>query len=251
MTRDDGRALAEVRPVRFTLDFMPYAEGSVLIELGNSRVICAVSVEETAPPFLKGTGVGWLTAEYRMLPRATHQRTQRDSGGKVDGRSTEIQRLIGRSLRAALDRAKLGERTLFVDCDVINADGGTRTAAITGSFVALVLACQRLLRNGTLTESPLRRQVAAISAGLVRGEPMLDLSYAEDSIADADCNVVLTQRGETVEFQLSAEHGLPTAEQVSQIAHLAQTGIRQMLEMQRTVLQERAGEIVKTLLSHE
>lgn len=247
MTRDDGRALAEVRPVRFTLDFMPYAEGSVLIELGNTRVICAASVENTVPPFLKGTGGGWLTAEYRMLPRATHQRVPRDSGGKVDGRSTEIQRLIGRSLRATLDRSKLGERTVFVDCDVLNADGGTRTAAITGGFVAVALAAQWLLDHGTLHESPLVRQVAAISAGLVRGEPMLDLAYAEDSIADADCNVVLTQRSETVEFQLSAEHGLPTSDEVTHIAQLAHIGIGRMLDEQRAVLRDRAAGIVGAL----
>jgi len=249
MIRENGRAPADVRPVRFTLDFMPYAEGSVLIELGNTRVICAVSVENTVPPFLKGSGAGWLTAEYRMLPRATHQRVPRDSGGKVDGRSTEIQRLIGRSLRATLDRSKLGERTLFVDCDVLNADGGTRTAAITGGFVAVALATQGLIDNGALHESPLVRQVAAISAGLVRGLPMLDLAYAEDSIADADCNVVLTQRGETVEFQLSAEHGLPTSEEVSQISQLAQLGISRMLDEQRTVLRDRAADIVKALSS--
>ena len=239
--------MADVRAVRFTLDFLPYAEGSVLIELGDTRVICAVSVENTVPPFLKGTGMGWLTAEYRMLPRATQQRVPRDSGGKVDGRSTEIQRLIGRSLRATLDRGKLGERTLFVDCDVLNADGGTRTAAITGGFVAVALAAQRLLDNRSLGESPLLRQVAAISAGLVRGEPMLDLAYSEDSIADADCNVVLTQRGETVEFQLSAEHGLPTSDEVSQITKLAHFGISRMLDEQRLVLRERAAGILEAL----
>lgn len=247
MTRDNGRAPADVRPVQFTLDFMPFAEGSVLIELGNTRVICAVSIENSVPTFLKGTGLGWLTAEYRMLPRATQQRVPRDSSGKVDGRSTEIQRLIGRSLRATLDRSKLGERMLFVDCDVLNADGGTRTAAITGGFVAVALATQRMLDNGTLTESPLSRQVAAISAGLVRGQPLLDLTYAEDSIADADCNVVLTQKGETVEFQLSAEHGLPTSDQVSQIAHLADIGIQRMLDQQRAALQTRAAGVIEAL----
>src|SRR5579883_1555019 len=195
MNRPDLRAAGEPRPVRFTPGFLPFAEGSVLIELGNTRVICAVSVEEGAPPFLRGQGIGWVTAEYRMLPRATTTRTARVEGGRVDGRSTEIQRLIGRSLRAAVDRSRLGERTLIVDCDVLTADGGTRTAAITGGFVALALACERLRQAEMIEGRPLRRQVAAISAGIVQGAPILDLAYAEDSIADVDCNAVLTDRG--------------------------------------------------------
>src|SRR5947207_13958511 len=188
MPRLDGRASDAVRPVSLTLGYMPYAEGSVLIQLGMTRVVCTASVEETVPPFLRGQGVGWLTAEYRMLPRSTLTRTPRDSGGRLDGRSTEIQRLIGRSLRAAVDRAKLGERTLTVDCDVLTADGGTRPAAITGGFVALVLACDSLRSTGRIKSRPITRQVAAISAGIVGGVVLVDLNYLEDSTADVDCN---------------------------------------------------------------
>lgn len=248
MNRLDRRSVNEVRPVRFTPEFLPFAEGSVLIELGNTRVVCAVSVEPTAPPFLRGQGVGWVTAEYRMLPRATLTRTARDVGGRVDGRSTEIQRLIGRSLRAAVDRSKLGERTLVVDCDVLTADGGTRTAAITGGFVALVLACHRLSQEGAIEGQPIRRQVAAISAGIVDGVPMLDLAYAEDSVADVDCNAVLTNRGETVEFQLSAERGLPGPEQVEQVRRLCDVGTRQMLAAQKAALEAVAPGALSILL---
>jgi len=248
VTRLDGRAADQTRAVRFFPDFLPFAEGSVLIELGRTRVICAVSVDDSAPAFLRGQGIGWVTAEYRMLPRATHTRTPRDSGGRVDGRSTEIQRLIGRSLRAAVDRAKLGERTLVVDCDVLTADGGTRTAAITGGFVALVLAFQRLREAGVITEPPIRRQVAAISAGIVDGIPMLDLAYAEDSIAEVDCNAVFTHRWETVEFQLSAEHGLPIFEQVAEVSRLTRVGVEQMLAAQRECLEENAPGALDALM---
>lgn len=237
MNRHDGRAADQTRPVRFTPGFLPFAEGSVLIEVGNTRVVCAVSVEQVAPAFLRGQGIGWVTAEYRMLPRATNTRTARDTAGRIDGRSTEIQRLIGRSLRAAIDRSTLGERTLIVDCDVLNADGGTRTAAVTGGFVALVLACDRLSQEGLINGRPIRRQVAAISAGIVNGIPMLDLAYAEDSVADVDCNAVLTDRGETVELQLSAERGLPGPQQVEEIRQLCQLGVGQMLAAQAVALE--------------
>ncbi len=249
MTRRDGRLTDQVRPVRFIPGFLPFAEGSVLIELGTTRVICAASVEDAVPPFLRGQGVGWVTAEYRMLPRATQTRTPRDSGGRVDGRSTEIQRLIGRSLRAAVDRAALGERLLIVDCDVLTADGGTRTAAITGGFVALTIACQRLLEAGSLAALPIRRQVAAISAGIVDGVPMLDLAYAEDSVADVDCNAVFTNRWETVEFQLSAEHGLPGDDQVEEVRRLTRLGVEQMLAAQRACLTEAVPGALETILT--
>lgn len=246
MIRSDGRALDEVRPIRFTPGYLPFAEGSVLIELGETRVICAASVEDTSPPFLRGTGMGWVTAEYRMLPRATKQRTSRDSAGRIDGRSVEIQRLVGRSLRAAIDRAQLGERTVIIDCDVTNADGGTRTAAITGGFVALALACDKLRSSGALVTTPVIRQVAAISAGVLDGTPILDLTYEEDSVADADGNFVLTNRGETVEVQLSAERSLPTTEQVEDVRRLAQIGIDQMLRAQRALLAQYAPGVLQT-----
>jgi ribonuclease PH len=236
MVRADGRPDDQCRPVKITLGFMPQAEGSALIELGDTRVICTVSVENRVPPFLVGHGQGWLTAEYRMLPRSTNVRTPRDSGGRVDGRSTEIQRLIGRSLRAAVDRTRLGERTLTVDCDVLNADGGTRTAAITGAWIAVVLACARLRAQGQINAPPVCRQVAAISAGIVQGRPLLDLAYGEDSIADVDCNAVLTERAETVEFQLSSERVLARPEQVDVLRSLTRLGVDAMLRIQREVL---------------
>ncbi|MGH7862577.1 MAG: ribonuclease PH, partial [Candidatus Dormibacteraceae bacterium] len=238
----------QVRPVRFTPGFLPFAEGSVLIELGNTRVVCAASVDPNPPPFLRGQGVGWVTAEYRMLPRATSTRTAREGSGRIDGRSVEIQRLIGRSLRAAVDRSRLGERTLVVDCDVLTADGGTRTAAITGGFVALVLACRRLSQEGSIEGRPIRRQVAAISAGIVEGAPLLDLAYAEDSIADVDCNAVLTDRGETVELQLSAERGLPGPEAVEEVRRLCERGVRQMLAAQQAALEAAAPGALSDLL---
>jgi ribonuclease PH len=236
MTRSYGRYDDQTRPVRFELGFMPYAEGSALIHLGETRVICAVSVEDTVPPFIRGQGVGWLTAEYRMLPRSTAVRTPRDVGGRLDGRSTEIQRLIGRSLRAAIDRSKIGERTLTVDCDVLTADGGTRTAAISGAWVALVLACARLRERGVIAEAPLARQVAAISAGIVDDVPLLDLDYGEDSRADVDCNVVLTERQETVEFQLSSERRLATTDQVARLNLLTRHGVDAMRQAQLAAL---------------
>lgn len=249
MARLDGRASDAIRPVSLSLGYMPYAEGSVLIELGTTRVVCTASVEETVPPFLRGQGVGWLTAEYRMLPRSTLTRTPRDSGGRLDGRSTEIQRLIGRSLRAAVDRAKLGERTLTVDCDVLTADGGTRTAAISGGFVALVLACGSLRSTGRISSRPITRQVAAISAGIVRGIALLDLDYAEDSIADVDCNVVMTEREETVELQLSSERTLATSAQVNVLIALAHRGVDAMRLAQSAALDREAPDILESVMA--
>ena len=244
MVRSDGRSPDQPRPVSFEPGFLPHAEGSALVALGETRVICAVSVEETVPPFLRGRGVGWLTAEYRMLPRSTHVRTARDPSGRIDGRATEIQRLVGRSLRACVDRSRLGERTLIVDCDVLNADGGTRTAAITGAFVALALACRKLRDDGRLSLPPLSRQLAAISAGVVAGESMLDLSYSEDSVADIDCNAVMT-----VEFQLSAERDLGTDRQVDDLRRLTRFGIDRMLAAQRAVLDQVAPTLISSVLA--
>jgi ribonuclease PH len=230
--RATDRQNDEIRPVALTLDFMPFAEGSALIQLGLTRVVCTASVEEAVPPFLRGQGVGWVTAEYRMLPRSTLTRTPRETAGRLDGRSIEIQRLIGRSLRAAVDRTKLGERTITIDCDVLTADGGTRTAAITGGFVALALAVDHLRRRGTIDASPIVRLVAAISAGIVGGEALLDLDYDEDSAADVDCNAVLTERGEVVEFQLSSERTLATARQADQLLQLTTIGVEAMRKAQ-------------------
>jgi ribonuclease PH len=249
MIRSDGRSPDQARPVSFDLGFLPHAEGSTLVSLGDTRVICAVSVEESVPPFVRGQGVGWLTAEYRMLPRATHTRTPRDTAGRVDGRATEIQRLIGRALRASVDRTRLGERTLIVDCDVLNADGGTRTAAITGAFVAVTLACYKLLEAERIALTPVRRQLAAISAGIVQGEACLDLVYAEDSIADVDCNAVMTAQGETVEFQLSAERDLATDEGVDALRRLTRRGIDQMLAAQRAVLNQVSPTLLRRVLA--
>ncbi len=249
MARADGRPNDASRPVSISLGFMPFAEGSALIQLGATRVICTVSIEESVPPFLRGLGVGWLTAEYRMLPRSTVTRTPRDVGGRLDGRSTEIQRLIGRSLRAAVDRSELGERTLMVDCDVLTADGGTRTAAITGSFVALVLACGQLRARGRVTSPPIIRQVAAISAGIVRGVPLLDLDYSEDSAADVDCNSVMTDRHETVEFQLSSERSLATTHQVQTLTDLTARGIEAMRRAQIAALHDGAPGVLESVMA--
>ena len=221
-----------------TPGFLPYAEGSALMELGATRVVCAVSVEETVPAFLRGRGQGWLTAEYRMLPRATLVRTPREgTTGPPSGRTQEIQRLIGRSLRGVLDLRALGERTLLVDCDVLQADGGTRTAAITGSYVAVVLALRRLREQGKLTALPVRQAVAAVSVGIVDGEPALDLRYEEDARAEVDCNVVMTELGELVELQATAE-GRPFRRQaLDDLLDLAERGIQRLLRAQSEALE--------------
>jgi ribonuclease PH len=235
--RSDGRAADQMRPVKLTPDFVPVAEGSVLIEVGQTRVICTATVDDGVPSFLKGSGKGWVTGEYGMLPRATEQRTARESArGRQSGRTLEIARLIGRSLRAVIDQQKLGERTVWLDCDVIQADGGTRTASITGAFVALTLALERLVAAGMLRAVPLTDSVAATSVGLVLGEPRLDLCYEEDSHAEVDMNVVMTGSGKFVEIQATAE-GRPFAgEQLDDLLALATGGIRELTEHQRALI---------------
>ncbi|MDD3432799.1 MAG: ribonuclease PH [Tepidiphilus sp.] len=232
--RHDGRRADELRPVRIERGFTEYAEGSVLVSFGRTRVLCTASVEESVPPFLKGTGQGWVTAEYGMLPRATHTRTPREAAkGKQGGRTLEIQRLIGRSLRAVVDLAALGERQIVLDCDVLQADGGTRTAAITGAWVALADACEALVARGVLSASPVRDQVAAVSVGLVGGEVLLDLDYAEDSTCDTDMNVVMTGAGGFVELQGTAEHGAFDRGALEALLALAEKGIGELLAAQR------------------
>src|SRR5437588_5932268 len=207
MSRSDNRAPDQMRPVKITPNYIAMAEGSVLIEVGHTKVICTASIEETVPPFLRNSGKGWITSEYAMIPRATLTRTARESAkGRIGGRTHEIQRLIGRSMRAVIDLTRLGERTIFIDCDVIQADGGTRTASITGAFVALGLALNKLVEAGTLTSAPLRDFVAAITVGIVDGEPLLDLCYEEDSRTDVDMNFVMTAGRKFVEIQATAEH---------------------------------------------
>lgn len=236
MPRPDGRANDALRPVRFHLGFAEYAEGSVLIEAGRTRVLCAVTVEESVPSWLKGQGRGWLTAEYAMLPRSTHTRTPREPGLQ-SGRTKEIQRLIGRSLRAALDLSLLGERTLILDCDVLQADGGTRTVAITGGYVAVALALRRLIHAGLVPPQVLRTPVAAVSVGIVEGEPRLDLCYAEDSVAEVDFNVVMTGDGRFVEIQGTGEGRPFTAEELAMLLDLARKGIAALLAAQAQALE--------------
>lgn len=237
MTRSDGRAPAELRPTRLTPGFLMHAEGSVLIEVGRTRVVCAASVEERVPPFLRNTGKGWVTAEYGMLPRATTTRTQREAtAGKVGGRTQEIQRLIGRSLRSVTRLGELGERTVWVDCDVLQADGGTRTASITGGFVAMVLALQRLREAGTLKAIPVQDHVAATSVGVVDGVPLLDLAYDEDSRAEVDMNVVKTGDGRFIEVQGTAEGPPFERGALDDLLELADAGVRELVTLQRTVV---------------
>ena len=233
MTRIDGRLLNQLRPVRLTVDVLNYAEGSVLIETGNTRVLCAASVEEKVPPFLEGKGQGWVTAEYDMLPRATHTRTARERSGKISGRTQEIQRLIGRSLRAAVDMQALGPRTITLDCDVLQADGGTRTASITGAYVALHRACSLLVKRGLLSALPVRTAVAATSVGIFGGELILDLCYAEDSRADVDFNVVMTAQHEFIEVQGTGEGGVFSRGTMNNLIDLAEQGITELLAIQQ------------------
>lgn len=239
--RRGGRAVNELRPVRITPNFTKYAEGSCLIEMGETKVICTASVEDRVPLFLRNTNRGWVTAEYAMLPRATDQRTTRESSkGGPSGRTQEIQRLIGRSLRAVAAMNKLGERTITVDCDVIQADGGTRTAAVTGGFVALVLALKRLQDDGKLSVLPVSDHVAAISVGIVGGTALLDLEYAEDSKADVDMNIVKTGAGLFIEVQGTAESGPFSQDQMAKMMELAGAGIEQLVAAQADVF-ESAG----------
>jgi ribonuclease PH len=235
--RIGGRAPDQLRPVTITPRFIKHAEGSALIEVGDTKVVCTVSIEDRVPPFLKGGGEGWITAEYGMLPRATNTRSQREATkGKPSGRTHEIQRLIGRSLRAVIDLKALGEKTLWVDCDVIQADGGTRTASITGSFVALVDALKELQRRGVVSELPLYDYVAATSVGKVGNEILLDLNYEEDSKADVDMNVVKTGNGRFVELQGTAEEQAFTEEELAQLMAAAHVGTQQLIAIQKTVV---------------
>ncbi len=237
MGRNDGRGRCALRPVTITRNFIRHPEGSVLVEFGDTRVICTASVEETVPPFLKGKGTGWVTAEYSMLPRATHTRTPREAAkGKQSGRTLEIQRLIGRSLRAVTDMAALGERTIYIDCDVIQADGGTRTASITGAYVALADALASLRDRGLLAAIPLKEAVAAVSVGIVTGEPLLDLNYQEDSAAEVDMNFVMTSSDRFVEVQGTAEAEPFTIAQMDDMRSLAMEGIRQLFKVQEEAL---------------
>ncbi|MBI2164450.1 MAG: ribonuclease PH [candidate division NC10 bacterium] len=240
--RPDGRRRDEMRPVTIQRDFLRHAEGSVLITVGETRVICTASVEDRVPQFLRETGQGWVTAEYGMLPRSTKTRTPREaSAGRPSGRTFEIQRLVGRSLRGVTDLAALGERTIWIDCDVIQADGGTRTAAITGAFIALADALHTLRENGRIASLPLKDFVAATSIGLVEGEVVLDLCYAEDSIADVDMNVVMTGAGKYIEIQGTAEESPFDRSQLESMLQLAGTGIRELIAIQRKLLGERVA----------
>ncbi len=237
MKRADGRAWDELRPVKITPGFQSFAEGSALIEMGKTRVLCSVSVEERVPNFLRGGGSGWVTAEYAMLPRATVTRSARESSlGRVSGRSQEIQRLIGRSLRAVTDLTALGERTLTIDCDVLQADGSTRTAAITGSYVALYQALQTLANMGVISSIPLESAVAAASVGILHGNALLDMCYDEDCNAEVDFNVVMTSRGMFVEVQGTAEAKPFSKDTIDQLLSIAQKGIEQLFEVQQSAL---------------
>ncbi len=239
--RIDGRQPNQLRPTRIMPDYLVTAEGSVLIEAGNTRVLCAASVEDTVPGFVRGTGKGWITAEYSMLPRATVTRTQRElTKGKPSGRTHEIQRLIGRSLRSVVDLAALGERSIIIDCDVLQADGGTRTAAITGAYVALAMALGTLVKFKLLPRSPVIDSIAATSVGIVSGIPMLDLAYEEDSRADVDMNVVLTGSGKFVELQATAEHTPFGDEPLAELIELARAGISELQAIQQQILAGRS-----------
>ncbi|MBI5399121.1 ribonuclease PH [Candidatus Saganbacteria bacterium] len=237
MKREDGRGPADLRPVKLSRRYLKYPEGSVLIEMGETKVICTASVSEEIPRHKKGSGEGWLTAEYAMLPRATKERSMREHlHGKTKGRTQEIQRLIGRSLRAVVDLKKLGERTITIDCDVIQADGGTRTAAITGSFVALKDAVAHLMKKGLVEKNPIRGNVAAVSVGIVDGNPVVDLPYNEDLLADVDMNVVMTDAGEFVEVQGTAENKSFSREDLDKMLQLAAEGIQKLINKQKEVV---------------
>jgi ribonuclease PH len=244
MERFDGRQKQQIRPVTITRNYLKHAEGSVLIEMGDTKVICTASIEDRVPPFLKGSGQGWITSEYGMLPRSTESRKPRDaSKGKVDGRTMEIQRLIGRALRSVVDLKKLGEQTIYIDCDVIQADGGTRTASITGAFVALVDAMNKLVKNGKLNSIPIKSFVAAISVGVKHGEVLVDLNYAEDSTCQVDMNIIMTEDGQLVEIQGTGEESPFTKAQLSEMLALGEGGIQELIKVQKQVLGELAGKV--------
>lgn len=236
--RPSGRKLDEMRSISIEIDVMRHAEGSCLIKVGDTHVLCSATIEDKAPPFLKNTGLGWVTAEYGMLPRATNSRTRREASvGKQSGRTQEIQRLIGRSLRAGLDRSALGERQIVVDCDVLQADGGTRCASITGGWVALRLAVNRLLSSGAILSDPILNHVAAVSCGVYAGQPVLDLDYPEDSLAGVDGNFVMTGNGQLVEVQMSAEGATFSRAEMEELLNLAAGGVRQLVDAQKRALE--------------
>lgn len=236
MNRIDGRTLAEKRPVKITRNYLKHPQGSVLIEMGDTKVICTAMVENKVPPFLKGEGKGWVTAEYSMLPGSTITRKRR-SIGKVDGRSQEIQRLIGRALRSIVDFELLGERTIWIDCDVIQADGGTRTASVTGSFVAMVDAMNELVKNGDLKKLPVKNYISAISVGIVNETAMLDLCYEEDSNAKVDMNVVMSDDGKIIEIQGTGEESPFTQTELLDLLKLAEKGTKELIELQKSILE--------------
>ena len=236
MKRSDGREPEALRPVKITRNYLKHAEGSVLIEIGDTKVICSASVEERVPQFLRNTGRGWVTAEYSMLPRSTNTRTPRDRGGG-NGRAFEIQRLIGRSLRSVTDLAAFGERTIWIDCDVIQADGGTRTASITGAYVALADAFRKMVQDGLIEKVPIRDSVAAISVGKVDGRVLLDLNYEEDSKAEVDMNVVMTGNGKFVEIQGTGEEAVFTKKEMDELTRMAQRGIKKLTKIQKKTLE--------------
>ncbi len=236
-TRIDDRTYDQIRPTKITPNFAPYAEGSALIEVGNTKVICTATVEEKVPFFLRNKGTGWVTAEYSMLPRATHTRTNRETM-RPSGRTQEIQRLIGRSLRAVVDMKLLGERQIFIDCDVLQADGGTRCASITGACVAVALAVKSMLQQGKIKKNPIISEVAAVSVGMVENTALLDLCYAEDSTAEVDMNIVCTGSGKFIEIQGTAEREPFTREQMNEMLELAEKGINQLFTIQRYALNE-------------
>ncbi|TDT71883.1 ribonuclease PH [Hypnocyclicus thermotrophus] len=239
MKRDDGRTLNQLRKIKVTPNFIKHAEGSVLIECGETKVICNATVNENVPPFLRGKGTGWITAEYSMLPRATEDRNMRESvKGKLSGRTMEIQRLIGRSLRACIDLEQLGERTVILDCDVIQADGGTRTTSITGAYIALEIAIKKLLKEKKIKENPLKSQIAAISVGINKGQVMLDLKYTEDSTAEVDMNVIMNDKGELIEIQGTGEEATFTREELNQMLNVAEEGLKQIFELQKKYVEE-------------
>lgn len=235
MQRNDGRGSDKIRKVTITRNYLKYAEGSCLIELGNTKVICSASVDENVPPFLRGSGTGWVTAEYGMLPRSCQTRIQR---GKDSGRTYEIQRLVGRSLRSVTDMRNMGERTIWIDCDVIQGDGGTRTASITGSFIALVDAFHKLKKSGSIVDIPVKEFVAATSVGMLNGELLLDLCYEEDSRADVDMNVVMTSKGEFIEIQGTAERKTFNKSQMDKMLDLAKKGIEELVDIQKHLLKD-------------
>jgi len=234
--RLDKRTHDQIRNTKITPNISPYAEGSALIEVGGTKVICTASVEDRVPMFMRNKGLGWVTGEYSMLPRATNTRTQRETQRGPSGRTQEIQRLIGRSLRAVVDTKLLGERQIYLDCDVIQADGGTRCASITGAYVALALACRRLLKQGTIKTSPILSEVAAVSVGIIEGTTILDLAYTEDSNADVDMNIVCTGAGKFIEIQGTAEREPFSREQMDEMLILAEIGVNKLFEIQRNAL---------------